>query len=42
MGDHRKEVNCNGCRGTGRVQQSDDGRMVMVPCTLCGGSGKQP
>ncbi len=42
MGEHRKEVNCSGCAGRGQVQQSQDGTVVMVPCTMCGGTGKQP
>lgn len=42
MGEHRKEVNCNGCNGYGTVQRSNDGEVIQVPCMLCGGTGKQP
>jgi DnaJ-class molecular chaperone len=42
MGGHRKEVNCTGCRGHGKVQESRDGTVVWVDCILCNGTGKAP
>jgi len=40
MGDHRKELNCSHCRGTGKDTASRDGKVEEVPCALCGGTGK--
>ncbi|GAA4898887.1 DnaJ-class molecular chaperone [Streptomonospora salina] len=42
MGKHGKEVNCPGCGGRKEVQESQDGKIVRVPCKLCNGTGKQP
>jgi hypothetical protein len=29
------------CNGTGKIKTTNDGKKVEIPCTGCGGSGKQ-
>ncbi|GAA2357640.1 MULTISPECIES: hypothetical protein [Streptomyces] len=41
MGKHEKErPKCPVCNGTGKSSYSNDGTVVTINCTACGGSGK--
>lgn len=42
MGQHRKEVNCSGCKGHKTIEKWNDGTCEHIPCPLCNGTGKQP
>ncbi len=41
MGKHGKPVKCGMCKGSGKMEISDDGKIRKIPCSGCGGSGSQ-
>jgi DnaJ-class molecular chaperone len=42
MGKHSTPQECKPCEGSGQIEEWHDGKVVMVTCKLCHGTGQQP
>lgn len=42
MGKHGTPQQCEPCNGTGKAEETWDGKVVQVSCKLCNGTGQQP